>query len=245
MKGSDQVRRLLISILIINLLSACARATPTPLPAQEIIIRLAQQMKALKGFHFVVVRTGAPAYLDANETLSLSRIEGDYVAPDQAQGQVRVVAPGLVGTIRFISLGRRNWETNYLTGEWWQCPLDQCFNPALLFDGQMGLQAILETDLTGLQLLPNAVLEELPGKQLYALSGKLQGEKVYQISWGLMGPETINTHLWVDPVTFELQRAVLEEPASDLKEATYWTIDFLNFNRTVQIQPPSSVSKTP
>jgi hypothetical protein len=191
------------------------------------------------------VRTGAPAYLDTNQTLSLSRVEGDYAAPDQAQGQVRVIAPGLVGSIHFITLGGLYWETNYLTGEWWQCPLNQCFNPVTLFDSQMGLEAILENDLTGLQLLPDAELEELPGQPLYVLSGSLKGDLLYKISWGLMGPETINTRLWVDPVTFDLHRAVLEEPATDQKEATYWTIDFLDFNHAVQIHPPYVASKTP
>jgi hypothetical protein len=227
----------LIAILL-STLTACARPTPALLPPEEIMGRVVARMKALKGFSFVIVRTGAPAYLDAARTFSLSRLEGNFVAPDQAQGQARVIGPGIVGSIKFISIGQHYWETHYLTGEWWECPLGQCFNPAILFDPKAGLQPILESDLSNLQRLNNAELEELPGKELYALTGKLKGEHIYPLSWNMIGPDGINAQLWIDPVTFDLHRMRLEEPATNGAEATIWMVDFLNFNQATPIQAP-------
>jgi hypothetical protein len=235
----------LILTILLALLTACAPPTPALLAPDEILSRVVQRTRALKSFSFVVVRTGAPAYLDANQTISLSRLEGAYVAPDQAQGQARVIGPGIVASIKFISIGQHYWETNFLTGEWWECPLDACFNPAILFDSQSGLQPILETDLSGLQLLKNETLEELPGKQLYSLVGKLKGEHLFKVSWGMIGPQEINAHLWVDPDTFVLHRIQLEEPAVPGAEATLWTVDFLNFDKAGSIQPPTTPTPRP
>jgi lipoprotein LprG len=236
------LRILLISSLL-PLLTACARPTPPPLPPAEIMAQTVAHMRALKGFSFVIVRTGAPAYIDTANTFSLSRVDGDYVAPDRATGNARVIGPGIVAAIKYISIGEEYWETNYLTGEWWVCPRSQCFNPAILFDPQSGLQPILESDLSDLQRLENAELEELPGKSLYSLTGKLKGEHLFLISWGLIGPQSVNVHLWIDPDTFVVERITLEEPAANGADATLWTVDFLNFNRLVEITPP--VQSTP
>ena len=231
------VRNFLL-LTVLFLLTACARPTLPALPPEEILSNVVAKMKALKGFQFVVVRTGAPAYLDADQTLSFSRMQGEYASPDQAQGQVRVIGPGIVASVRFTSIGDHYWETNYLTGEWWECPLGQCFNPAILFDAQYGLQAILEEDFTDLQRLANEELEELPGKSLYTLSGRLAAERLYQMSWGMIGPESVNVRLWVDPATFVAHRIQLEEPAPEAGEATLWTVDFLDFDEIASIQPP-------
>jgi hypothetical protein len=237
--------RLLIFVVLFSLLAGCARPTPPPLPPEEILARVVVKMKSLAGFRFVVVRSGAPAYLDPGQTLSFSRMEGDYVSPDRAQGQVRVIAPGFVASVRFISIAERYWETNYLTGEWWECPPDQCFNPAILFDAQVGLQTILESDLSDLKRLDNEVLEELPGRSLYSVAGRLAGERLYQMSWGMIGPEAAQTRLWVDPETFVVHRIQLEEPAPEGGESTLWTVDFLNFDEAADIQPPPTATPKP
>ena len=207
--------------------------------------RAAARMKALQGFSFVVVRSGAPAYIDPNQTFSLSRLEGNYVSPDKAQGQVRVIGPGIVASIHFISIADQYWETNYLTGEWWACPPNQCFNPALLFDPQTGLQPILQSDVLDLKLLKNEELEELPGKLLYSLSGQVKGEHLAQVSYGLIGPDPLNVHLWVDPATFAVQRIQLEKPGANSAEATLWTVDFLNFDKVSPVLPPAIPTPTP
>ena len=237
--------RILCIAGLLLLIAAYARPTPAPLAPGEIITRTAAHMKALKGFSFVIVRTGAPAYIDTQETFSLSRVDGDYVAPDKAKGNARIIGPGIVAAIRYISIAEQYWETNYLSGEWWVCPRSQCFNPAALFDPQTGLQPILEQDLSDLKSLENAELEVLPGKVLYSLTGKLKGDHLYPISWGMIGPDPVNVHLWIDPQTFDLERVVLEEPAAKGAEATIWTVDFLNFDKVVEILPPIQSTPAP
>jgi len=207
--------------------------------------RVVANMKALKGFSFVIARSGAPAYIDTGHTWSLSRVDGDYVSPDKATGNARIIGPGIVAAIKYISIGDQYWETNYLTGKWWGCPRAQCFNPAILFDPQNGIQPILESDLSDVQRLDNAQLEELPGKDLYSLTGKMKGERLYPVSWGMIGPNPVNVHLWVDPENFVVERIVMEDPGTDKPEPTVWTVDFLNFNNVVNIAPPPSTESMP
>jgi hypothetical protein len=222
------------------ILTSCAKPTPPPLPPEEIVANVVARMKALTGFSFVLEREGGPAYMDIENQLSLGRLEGDFTSPDRAQGQVRVIAPGMVANIKFISLGEQFWQTNPLTGAWEECPPGACFDPATLFDPQVGIQPILESDLLEPKLEGSVELEELPGKPLYAISGHLKGERLYEMSWGMIGPDTMVAHLWVDPTSFDLIRIQIEEPATEGSEATQWKLDLLNFNQIMNIQPPST-----
>ena len=234
-------RHLILLILIIFFTTGCSRSTPVPLAAEEIIQKASQRMKSLKGFHFVIDRTGSPAYLDPDHTYSFRRAEGNFNAPDHASASVRIIAPGLVAEIQIIGLGELYWETNILTGEWMALPPEQGFNPAVLFDPEIGIQPIIESDMIDLSLAGNEELEELPGKQLYAVAGKLKGERIYPMSYGLIGPDLMDVKLWIDPETFDIHRIMITQSRAD-DEPTIWQLDFWDFDKTLDITPPQTGS---
>jgi lipoprotein LprG len=237
------MRRTLIALsLVCSFLAACGRSTPTPLPPEDIVARTVARMKSLTAFHFIIDRTGGPAYIDANRTLSLGRTEGDFAVPDRAQGQARIIAPGIVASVKFISVSGRYWQTNPLSGKWEEYAPGTFFNPAILFDREIGLEPILASDLLNLRLDGLEELKELPGQLLYALSGNMAGQRVAAMSAGLIGPAEMDIRLWVDPQTFDPARIVIVEPAADGAEATTWQIDFLDFNKPVDIQPPAGAT---
>ena len=232
-------RLLWVGALFISLLlAACGSAGPEILPPEEIVARSTTCMKEMSSFHFVIDRSGAPAYLDMDETLSFARAEGDFVAPDQARAEIRIIAPGLVAEIRIMALGDDYWETNLLSGEWQSLPAGMGFNPAILFDPQVGLQPVLDRDLTNLALRGIEELPELPGTPLYALTGRLDGERIHQMSYAMIGPETMDVQLWIAPETFELYRVVITEPSADPADPTIWQLDFWDFDLPVDITPP-------
>ena len=214
--GSDKAagRPLLCLIILSLFLAACRQdATPPPSP-EEITANSAQVMKSLPGFHFIIERDGAPAYLDYAETLNFRRAEGDFVSPDRAHATIRIIAPGLVAEISIIGIGENYWETNLLTGEWIALPPGTGFNPAIMFDPQIGFQPILESDLSNLQLLGTEELEDLPGIPLYALTGTLAGERLWQMSYEMIGPETMSVQMWIEPESYYLYRVIITEPSS-------------------------------
>jgi lipoprotein LprG len=234
------LRRVIQSFaLILPLLVACARPTLPSLPPGEIVTRAAARMTAMRGFHFVIERTGALAYLDYEGTLAFSRAEGEFVTPDTAQAAVRVIAPGLVAEVQILGIGERYWQTNLLTGQWEEFPPGVGFNPAMMFDPQIGLQPIIAADLTDLKLTGVEELEEYPGKQLYSITGQMTGERLYQMSYQMIGPEAVTVHLWVAPETFELYRVQLTEPAPGSDEPTVWQVDFWSFDQPATITPPT------
>ncbi len=225
-------------LLLLILLGACASPTPDVMDPEEIVLRSIDRMKSLSGFHFVIERSGALAFLNEEQTFAFRRAEGDFVAPDRARATIRVIGPGLVAEVQVINIGEIQWETNFLTGEWQELPPEWGFNPAALFDAEVGIQPILEKDLSGLEWVGLEELEEVPGKPLYALMGEIAGERLFQLSFGMMGPEKMTILLWIAPETFELYRMKLTEAPKGEDESTIWMVDFWDYDQVVDINPP-------
>lgn len=225
-------------ILLLTLIGACVSPTPEVMDPEEIVFRSVERMKSLSGFHFVIERSGALAFLNEEQTLAFRRAEGDFVAPDRARATIRVILPGLVAEVQVINIGDIQWETNFLTGEWQELPPDWGFNPAALFDAEVGIQPILEKDLSTLEYLGLEELDEVPGKPLYALTGEVDGERLHQLSYGMMGPEVMAITLWIAPETFELYRMQITEAPQGEDESTIWQVDFWDYDKVVEITPP-------
>lgn len=218
-------------------LNGCSRTPAAPPPA-EIVDRAVGALTAASGFRFSIDRGGAPAYLDAGETISFRRAEGVYIAPDRARATVRVIVPGLVAEVSMIAIGDRYWETNLLTRAWVELPAGQAFNPADLFDAADGLPSLLESGLSDLAYAGLVELEEVPGVSLFEVRGTLDTAALYDLSFNLIGPDPAAVQLWVHPETFETYRIVIVEPAASGEEPTTWQVDFWDFGAEESISPP-------
>lgn len=196
-------------------------------------------MQTVSSFHFLIDRSGIPAFIDANHTLAFRRAEGDFQSPDRASATVRVIGPGVVAEVDIISVAENQWETNMLSGEWQALPPNWGFNPASLFDQDIGIQSILESDLRELRLCGYEELEEFPGSLLYVLEGSLDGERLYRLSYGMIGPEKLEISLYIAPETFELNRLNIIHYQLEAEEDTLWQIDFWDFDQPLNIVPPS------
>lgn len=228
--------------LLVIFLTACGEPTLQPLLPDQIVSASAKRMREATGFHFLIECTGPFAYIDANETVAFRRADGSFVPPDQAEADVRVIAPGIVADVSMVSIGDRYWETNVLTREWEEYPQELAFNPAVLFDPETGLQPILEADLSDLVYEGTAQLEEMPGVQLHLVSGILNTERVYTMSYGLIGPEPMATRMWVMPNSFDLVRIEMVKVVPGEEEDQIWHIDFWNYDKPADIQPPITAS---
>ncbi|MCP4426915.1 MAG: LppX_LprAFG lipoprotein [Chloroflexi bacterium] len=229
---------LLFSLFVLFAATAC-RPTPPPEPTpEEIVQNAAARMSKMTGFHFAIAHSGPPAYLEPTETVSLIRADGDYAAPDRAQAAVLVKLTGFVTKIDVISVADIQWQTNPLTGKWEELPPNWGFNPAVLFDAEIGLQAILAADVSELTLTGREKLEDGPDAELYALIGVVAGERLYQMSGGLISPEATAVQLWIMPETFELARVILTETGADQENPSVWQVDLFNYDQVVEIEPP-------
>ena len=195
-------------------------------------------MQTVSSFHFLLERSGAPAFIDTDSYLAFRRAEGDFQSPDRARATVRVIGPGVVAEVDSVSIAESQWETNALSGEWQKLPPNWGFNPASLFDQSIGIQSILESDLQDLELRGFEELDVLPGKLLYALTGRLAGERLHRLSYGMIGPEDLEIVLWIAPQSFELHRMTIVHQQLGQSEETFWTLDFWDFNQPIYILPP-------
>ncbi len=227
-------RTLLLAWLFV--LIGCGQDELPELDTAEILANSAEKMRSLAGFHFEIDRDGALAYLDGSRTLAFGSGGGDYVAPDRARAQVRIIAPGFVTTVSVISVGEIQWETNVVTGVWTELPPDWGFNPTVLFDPDVGIQSILTNDLSNIvQQEP----VEIEGEPAYLISADVRGANLHQLSGFLIGPDDATIQLWIKPETFEMLRVqIVDPPDGDQTEDAIWIIDFSEFGNTLAIEPP-------
>jgi hypothetical protein len=238
--GNTKQRLHLVVLLGFMFLAAGCGGSETPfISPAEIIARSASRMAAHTGFEFLVERTGEPAFLDLEGTISFRRAEGQFVSPDRAHTKVRVITPGLVAEMQIVSIGDSQWETNLLTGQWQPSDPIYSFNPSLLFNPEKGIPSVLARELTAPTMLGLEELPEIPGKQLYVLGAALQGATANQMTFGMIDNENLSLKLWIDPDTFDLYRVILIDPAdAGDQEDTAWQIDFWNFDGAFDIKPP-------
>lgn len=232
-------RRLLLPLFLMTLImTACGEESLEELPAEAIVANSAAAMNEIDGFRFAIDRSGAPAFLDPDDTISFRRAEGYYAAPDSAQATVRIITPGLVTEVNVISINETQWQTNVMSTNWEELPPNWGFNPAVLFDADIGIQSILAADLAGMQVLEPEKLDDGPDQALYVVSGTLDGGRIHEMSYGLIGPEPLEAKLWIAPESFELVRAVITEANSGEEEPSVWQVDFSELGRVVDIKPP-------
>ncbi|MFZ1401183.1 MAG: LppX_LprAFG lipoprotein [Candidatus Promineifilaceae bacterium] len=231
----------LFGLIFLLLATACGDPTLPEIPAEELVQRAAERMKASDGFQFVIARDGAPAYLDPGETLSFRRATGAYVAPDRALATVRVIGPGLITDVDVISVAEIQWQTNVVTGAWEELPPNWGFNPAVLFDDEIGIQAVLLADLSQIALAEpeNLAESEGPDELLYKVTAVATGTNLYQMSGYLIGPSDVEIQLWIRPETFEPVRIVVREPEPEDEELeSIWQVDISNYDDLIEIEPP-------
>ena len=224
---------------LVFLLAACGGEALPELSAEEILQNSAETMSNQTGFRFKLDRDGALAYLDPDQTLAFGSAIGDYVAPDRARAQVSIIAPGLITKASIISVAEQQWQTNILSGAWEALPPEFGFNPTALFDTEIGIQAILTNDTSGLISAEPERIEDGPDQALYHISGIVNGERIYQLSGTLIGPDELTFEAWIAPETFELHRVIVTElPAAGQDEGEIWQLDLSEFGKSVDIEPP-------
>lgn len=234
--------RVFLALFIVMMtigLSGCGSPTLPDLPPGEIVALSADRMRTVTGFEFSIDRSGEPAYLDPQETVSFRRAVGKFTYPDGVMATVRVIAPGLVTEVHIISIEGTQWETNLLTGEWQASDPRYSFNPAVLFDPETGIQKLLATELKVVELLGFEELAEIPGLPLLALTATMEGDQAYSMTYGMIDRETLAVKLWVEPLRYDLYRMMIVDPRDEGEEEdTTWQIDFWNFDQEFEIAAP-------
>lgn len=211
--------------------SSGASQVPEP-PAVGILVQhAADAMAVLQTARFEMERSGAPLQVSG---IVFESALGVYEAPDAAKAVLGGRAGDLAVELGTISIGRRTWLTNPLTGAWEELEPGTGFNPAVVFDAEIGWRAIL------LSLLEPSY--EGPathdGSGVWLVRGTIPPERITTLTVGLVAPQAVEVELLVDPATSLLRRV---EFATDGEGGiSDWVITLSEFDEPVAIDPPAS-----
>jgi lipoprotein LprG len=233
--------RYLLLVLVCMVLAGCGgqagpALTPTPtLTPQAISAAVGQAMRASESVHFAVSLSGAPVATDASGLFTLVSLEGDLRRPDGVLAVLELASGSALVEVRTVSLEGRQYATNPLTREWTCMEPGTAFDPAALFAPESGVEYLLENGFSDVTLVGR---EALAGSEHYHLRGTMDGTDLQDVAQGLVGSGPINVELWADVATMQATRLVLVDTASDTTDPSTWTIEFSDYDKTVDIRAP-------
>ncbi len=225
---------LLLSCLLGLLISACGPNIPN-IPPAEAITRAGEAMLGAPSFHFKIEIDGVPVYLNKAVQLSLRSAEGDFARPDRRGVHLKVIAAIAAAEMDMIALGNEQYITSVLTKKWEVLPPEFGFNPAVMFDPQVGLEQLLKSGLDNPRWIG---LETVDGQNVYHLQGNVSGEKLQGMSGGLISKGPVAVDLWLDSNTYLPHKAVIVDRGTDPDKPTTWTMTFSSYGKEVNITAP-------
>ena len=229
------MRKLLGILFLLGLLpTACGTNIPQ-IPPAEVITRAGEAMLQAPSFHFKIDISGKPVVLNQATQLSLRSAEGDFARPDKMGVHLKVLLAVAAAELDMIALGSEQYLTNVLTKQWEALPPEFGFNPAIMFDPQVGLEQLLKAGLDNAQWVG---VEVLDGKSLFHLQGSISGERLQGMSSGLIGTGPVTVNLWIEPDTYLPRKAVIVDKDSDPEKPATWTMTFSSYGKNVNITAP-------
>lgn len=230
------IRRFL-PIVLWAALTACAPQPRLPeQDAEQLKIRAAEAMAAVKSLHFAIELSGRLTYIDPNRILALKRAEGDIVAPDRVQATIRTRTLGATTDIAVIGVGTEQWARNPVSGRWEPLPPEYgTFDISAPFNAEYGLSGLLRTQTFERQA--NATLNN---RAHYVLTTQTAGATLSRMTSGMITGGNVLVKLWIDGDTLRLSQIALTEIDTDPEEPTQWTIVLSAFDQPVNIALPAT-----
>ena len=229
------MKKILFVLLVLGLLlTACGMDIPQ-IPPAEVITRAGDAMLQAPTFHFKIDLSGKPVVLNQITRLSLRSAEGDFARPDKMGVHLKVLLPVAAAELDMIALGNEQYLTNVLTRQWEVLSPKFGFNPAIMFDPQVGLEQLLKAGLDNAHWIG---VETLDGKSLFHLQGSISGERLQGMSSGLIGKGPVDVDLWIETDTYLPRQAVIVDKGSDAEKPTTWTMTFSSYGKDVNITAP-------
>ena len=233
-------RLLQIAVVLTVVATACSSEEPAPtLPPEPdaVLAASATAMGEVEYVRFRIERGGAPIYIDPLDTLNFSIAEGQFAAPSSANAVVTLAVGNINAQIGAIAIDGETWLTNPITGEWEAAPAGYDFDPATLFDPQLGWRPLLAEGLSDVEWIGE---EERNSESRYHIRAAADEDRVAVILAGLIRKQAVALDMWIDPVSGYVREAelstVYEGQTSD------WFIEFSEFEEPVDIAPPDTES---
>ncbi len=209
--------------------TAVTEVAAAPRSPTEILQASAAAMAAVDGVTFTIERTGAEVFIDDGENLAFVSAEGRFGAPSSADALVRVETSGLTLQVGAVAIDGTIWLTNPGSGDWEEAPEDLTFDPATLFDPEIGWRALLDGDLSDVELVSDE-------GGVAVLTGIAAAERVDVLTGGIVD-EAAPVEIAIDTET-DLIRSVDFEVETDGGIAE-WRVELANYGAQVDVTAPT------
>lgn len=244
------MRRLLVFLLAALALAGCSgdAATPPPPDPTELITQAADNIRSVDTFRMEVIASGAPYIINTDlGQVAFRRAVAQYVAPDNLQAEVRLIAAGLPADVEIFAQGEQQWYRNSIltANRWVNAPFAPGFNPALLIAEDTGFEVALNA-LIDLQYVGETDLDGVI--PVYHLRGTARGEDIVALLAGLideMGMVEVDVYIEREqrvPARFII---VDLDTEAEETEPTTFTVDIYDVNAPPELDLPPGVTITP
>ena len=230
------MRRLGLILVVLAVVAAgCSDDTAEPSPTttttllltpEQVLADAADTMQTVDTLRYEIELSGTPITLLG---FGLSSAVGQYAAPDASQAQLKVVVGGLTVELATIAIGDRAWVEIPIVGGWDEYTGDRAFNPAIMFNPDLGWRPLLTTDLSDPRFLD--VTEER-----YRIGGTTAPERVEVLTAGLVDAQPVEVIIDIDRRTGVVTGMDFTTVGED--GATTWTLEMSEFGEAVTIEPP-------
>ncbi|MBT8217424.1 MAG: LppX_LprAFG lipoprotein [Acidimicrobiia bacterium] len=202
--------------------------TTTTLPsADEVLAEAALTMEGVDSLRFEMELSGTPITLLGVE---LRSARGQYAAPESSRAILEAAIGGLTIELGTIAIGGTSWVTNPLTGDWEEYTGSRAFNPAIMFDPELGWRPLLTTDIRDTRLIEPAA------EGVYTVAGTAAASRVEVLTAGLVEGQPVDVEIDVDRESGVVTR--MDFVTSDEAGLTTWMLRLSEFGSDVTIEPP-------
>lgn len=205
-----------------------------PATVESILVDAAAAMADVETAAFTIEQTGATVFID-DDQLAFRSAEGRFARPSSAEALVSVDALGFATQIGAIAIDGTLWFTNPLTGAWSEAPPGFTFDPATLFDAEVGLPALLSEASETAQLVDDSSNDSGVEGDTHHLRTSVAPERVSVLTGGLITDET-EVDLWIDVETGRVVEVRFELPIDD--STSSWRMTVGDYDAEVTIAPP-------
>lgn len=217
---------------------ACSKestAETLPPDAATVLAASADAMGEVETVRFGMIHSGAPVYIDPADVVAFKEADGRFEAPTSADALLTVSAFGLTVEIGAVAIDGQTCLSNIITGELEPAPAGYTFDPATLFDPDLGWRPLLAEGLSQVEWVGS---DEVDGRATYHLRGLADQERVELITAGIVRGQDVILDLWIDQQTAYVLAA--EFDADYRGEATQWRLTFRDYGKDVTVSAPES-----
>ena len=202
--------------------------------ADEILDRAADRFAELETAQFELDGTG---YLELDEIgeISLSDANGQIERPDRAEIDIQVDSAIADIPVTVVSYDGDVYIKDPVAGSTHSAPDDFQFNPAIMFDQDEGIPALIRS-VDNAELIDES--DDVDGRAAYKIYGIIDGDMVQRATAGTFpGTGDIDFNVWIDRETFDVLKIVADDPTEE-SDST-WEMLIYEHDEPVEIDDPS------